>query len=498
MLRFKIFLDEARKNSKHLAQQKKNAIEILSKYKDDDTIHISYTQVNKVGINPKSRFSDTPIGVYAYPLKEIWEDIHKEGVGNVWFAASNAKYIFILKEKVKSLFDVKNYTTILLEKELKKIYKLSYIDYDRFENVVSNANKNYQSVKTKTPFAFLIFILQEYGKTINRSTPQVFMSKVFRDLKYSGFVDRSGLGAIHVSEPIQSVFLSPKYYEVVERIDLSKIDFKGDDRRDIPNVLKRNANKMTDDEIFDMIENDISLIRYVGKPRTGLLKKVAMAYNNEIWKSNQTIPDFFQRSQIDGPAASDLDDYKPAERENRGIQVILGTYNKLPIDFIEWALFHQNHSIYNSMALWIKKNNVNIPKRILDKLLKEKSIALTLYKSISNKEAKLAWENHGSGFSNILNDIQGKMTNKDFIKFIDNENITKHDGLNYNPPVAKQIYQNLLDTKAPYDEMRRFVDQYLGNELRFHRIDSITNDMLQDIKTRFDWAEYTSLRDYIK
>ena len=54
--------------------------EKYSKSKDLDKLFISFVNVDKVGINPKSPY-DTPIGVYTYPLDNvIAEGDEKTGV----------------------------------------------------------------------------------------------------------------------------------------------------------------------------------------------------------------------------------------------------------------------------------------------------------------------------------------------------------------------------------------------------------------------------------
>ena len=51
---------------------KLSAYDQLKQYKDDPSIYISFTEINKIGINPVSKW-DTPLGIYCYPLKDTWQ-----------------------------------------------------------------------------------------------------------------------------------------------------------------------------------------------------------------------------------------------------------------------------------------------------------------------------------------------------------------------------------------------------------------------------------------
>src|SRR6202167_3888610 len=94
----------------------------LEPYKDDPSMYISYTELDKIGINPQSEYL-TPNGVYAYPLKEIWEDLIDDKIP----FASNAKYVNLIKsDHVCDLGGVGNYpyTESMLERDKKNIEKI--------------------------------------------------------------------------------------------------------------------------------------------------------------------------------------------------------------------------------------------------------------------------------------------------------------------------------------------------------------------------------------
>ena len=49
------------------------AWDLFFKYKDDPNVYISFTTIDKLGINPNSKFN-TPNGIYTYPIKEFYEN----------------------------------------------------------------------------------------------------------------------------------------------------------------------------------------------------------------------------------------------------------------------------------------------------------------------------------------------------------------------------------------------------------------------------------------
>jgi len=124
MIRY-ISIEEKRRNpdqNPHIG-----AWDYLLRYKDDPDVYISFTEIDKIGINPLSKYN-TPVGVYAYPLREFYEtyvnikwkdledfadkffkesgaeDVYKRTIGSYAPFAGNAKYINFIKLKDKSNF----------------------------------------------------------------------------------------------------------------------------------------------------------------------------------------------------------------------------------------------------------------------------------------------------------------------------------------------------------------------------------------------------------
>jgi hypothetical protein len=125
---FKQFISERRSNPEQ--NPKVSAYEYLKKYKNDPLIYISFTDVDKIGINPQSGFN-TPLGIYCFPLKEIWEqyDIDKHKTLTKLPFAATRPYIWILEayESKRFVADMyKDYTSANYDKDYRILRKIFY------------------------------------------------------------------------------------------------------------------------------------------------------------------------------------------------------------------------------------------------------------------------------------------------------------------------------------------------------------------------------------
>lgn len=435
MIRFKAYLIEARRNAHLDIQKRSNALETLSKYKDDPSIHISYTKLNKVGINPKSKFPDTPLAVYTYPLKEIWSDIEKEGVANVHFAAANSKYIQVIKEKKKPLLDVSRYTVNMLKADLGKISKK--ISSDIIDASINDlANRGFDdNAKKNKPFLYLRVLLYTIGNKLKNRNAAAFMSVQLLDLGYSGFSDKKGLGEIHSAEPIQAFFLSKNFYDVVDIIEIKSIDLKDMNRRNIAAYLKANAKKMSDEEILNAVAEDPELLKYAGPPRTEVLKKIIyMKGRPEIWKTNNY--------KSDKDYDSSNDDYDAAEASFLGSGVLM-LYKTLPKDFISWAI----EKNFTPIRGWIKRNNYKLESKVVDLAMLRDQNSIELYDKVDLRVAKLYY----SKWKDIGALIQ-RMNDSDLEKFLSTVDYELPDFMNYNKVVAEDLYKKLMSKKNPNED----------------------------------------------
>jgi len=475
MIRFKAYLNltEARRNANLDVQKRSNALEVLAKYKDDPTIHISYTVLNKVGINPKSRFPDTPIAVYTYPLKQIWDDIKKEGVGNVRFAGVNTKYIQIIKEKKRPLFDVSKYTESMLSTDLKKLSKKIPVETIN-EAAARLSERGYDDAARRSkPFLYLRVLLYTIGSILKKRKIAAFMSVQLIGLGYSGFSDRNGLGEIHPAEPTQAFFLSNTFYSVVDVIAIKNLDLKDMSRREIAANLKADADKMTDDEILEAVKDDPELLKYAGPPRTEVLKKIIyMTGRPEIWKTNN----FKSEKDYD----SNNDDYEAAESRFTGAMV-LSLYKTLPKEFITWAL--ENN--FTPIQGWIIRNKYKLDTKVIDSLMMKSESAINLYDKIDLRVAKLYY----SKWKDILRLVQD-MDDAGLEKFLDSVDYKLPDFMNYNEIVAKDLYKKLMSKKNPSEDD---IIETAGFIQKSGSVNKVPMDLVDGLKSKFPNFDFTML-----
>src|ERR1700691_548124 len=190
----------------------------LEPYKDDPSMYISYTELDKIGINPQSEYL-TPNGVYAYPLKEIWEDLIDDKIP----FASNAKYVNLIKsDHVCDLGGVGNYpyTESMLERDKKNIEKIygPYVSKDELNIILTRPPKFGGNSPGSIFFSatyYLSNILKRKPGFGSKST--LIWNNILRKLGYNSFSDKKGLSILHTGTPYASVFLNSNAYKVIGR-----------------------------------------------------------------------------------------------------------------------------------------------------------------------------------------------------------------------------------------------------------------------------------------
>ena len=331
MKTFSSFLIEKRRNPDK--NPKIPAYKALEKYKDDEDVYISFTDIDKIGINPRSKFN-TPLAIYTYPLKEIWGGFdHNAKHVKVPFA-EKSPYIWVVKEKkekfVKDLYS--DYTSADFDRDMDQIEKLygdqinfitistasQYVfdisniiidsvltpsspeqfqvnmkefakkgHYDfvkktlqmkpiEWETFVTKLNKRFEKLPdwkdvevnpkartslsgrlqakinnynrefggldkiinaashfaaVKSPAGSFWYVTRrvatlitakdnfEIGDNFRMAKKDIIAwNKIFRELGYSGFADKSGKGIIHPAEPTQAIFLEKSAFKVIEKV----------------------------------------------------------------------------------------------------------------------------------------------------------------------------------------------------------------------------------------------------------------------------------------
>lgn len=200
---------EARRNSEHSSQQKVSTFDQLYEYalnNSNKKYHVTFTQLEKVGVNPKSIHNETPNAVYTYPLyspiiKSQFEGSSTDDLSYIFPYANNTKYVNILVQ-LKPLMDVSKYTDEHFQNDVKKMGIPKDELISKFGQDLAYAEH---------PFEKLWIVTQD--DNTNK------WSKNLLNIGYNGFSDVTGMGLIYKAEPIQAFFLKPDAYKVVDRFN---------------------------------------------------------------------------------------------------------------------------------------------------------------------------------------------------------------------------------------------------------------------------------------
>lgn len=184
--------------------------ELQERYKDQ-TLFVSFTSLDKLGINPSSRYS-TPIGIYAYPLDYVLRRADRQraddtiNFSNIVPFAGESRYVTVFSAK-GTIVDLAD--TATLERWIEKFKTLSG------KPVLPNAYK--QSSTPQLFWSYTMYLSQKGTKDPDFVKPKEW-NKLFRTVGIDGVVDSKGSGTIHPNEPTQAVFFSIESVNVITRI----------------------------------------------------------------------------------------------------------------------------------------------------------------------------------------------------------------------------------------------------------------------------------------
>jgi hypothetical protein len=145
-LQYYLHLVEARRNPEQ--NPRLNAVEFLRQYKDNPKMYLHTTNVMKVGIYPKSTDShDSPVGIYAYRLVDIWEDaIERWNTGDYKRGLEFLPYhggdqLFVLESDIDPNFP-EHYTDDDLARDGDKLKQLFGLSDQRIAKLLRTAKTN--------------------------------------------------------------------------------------------------------------------------------------------------------------------------------------------------------------------------------------------------------------------------------------------------------------------------------------------------------------------
>lgn len=277
MFSYKQYLFEKRKNPEQ--NPKISTLQKIKKYVNRDDLYVSFRTINKLGINPNSRYN-TPNGIYGYWLKSyrnMINDAKPLDAPNKVFPymakPQDTKHFYIFKAKEDAnvvhlgLLDedtVKDYIYDYLEKH--SDVRMEFIDQEilhhikYYEQEINSTKKQLEKtknlygvnnqlekdllkyeneleeLKNKMPdFSnldkFVDYVYKKGEEEAEVKTPGgIFWwfgyylyeensnkwNKFFRELGIDGVTDEKGRGIIHDNEPYQTVFFDGGKLKVVD------------------------------------------------------------------------------------------------------------------------------------------------------------------------------------------------------------------------------------------------------------------------------------------
>lgn len=261
-----IFLLEARR-------KRTLSSEYLLSLRNDENVMIHFSDVEKIGIHPFRSYTSTPLGIYGYPLKQIFDhygDTLAEKLYLLPFASEReyVSLIFVDENANKVYMDEK-----ISPEDMKKIMKYfeeeiyydryaiekaKKINFEHYEIVLEDVSKFFLKNNSAKYFSHYGNIIEKFNDYTSFFDPE-YMNYFFRKiLGYTYLID-PGTGSIYENEPIQAVVLDPRYIEKYEFYDNPASEEKR-----LRNLLKRidtdfwNKDKIS--KIYQIYSEDMEII----------------------------------------------------------------------------------------------------------------------------------------------------------------------------------------------------------------------------------------------
>ena len=213
---------------------KLSAWEQLEPYKDDPTIFISFTKIEKLGVNPQTEY-DTPAGVYFYPLKATWEQYQMENkkevpLKNIFPFAAENPYIHIVRANISKCLRTKEYTPEDYKRDFDKLHAFFIPDDNAAYDIGSKFGKFSPNYRLPPATRLIHQVIHFYYSAQREGALRVLGSTIYKKksifltyclktiLEYTGVVDDYGEGAIHENEPLQAVLFDPRTYRLIKTV----------------------------------------------------------------------------------------------------------------------------------------------------------------------------------------------------------------------------------------------------------------------------------------
>lgn len=339
-------------------EQRHTVVQDLKKYTNNNVL-ISFTAIDKLGINPKSGYN-TPLGIYTYPLDEVIDNIQDGGgthQGVPYMGEQPFLWLMIPIESANVLI-LQNYNNSDLNQDISKLknyaIKLGH-SVETVDEIVSDADK---STKIKTPGGRLwnitrqIALLASSPPTIEYQRDYVATAKkeivkwntiLWKILGYDIIIDR-GQGIIHENEATQAVVLNSKSIKKIEKFDFSK----GDVNKFLKAIKEYNNESIkTSSDAFYHASPVIDAYNIIPNPSTKITKKLI-----------DTVPIHVIADLVKNPSK----DFKSLL-----LKTLAGDTSKLTLDEIHFSAVSENIHAIKFIDRPSKITQIYVLNKLLDK-----------------------------------------------------------------------------------------------------------------------------------
>lgn len=302
---------EARKNPAQNPKTSINDIIISAANKVTNTIagttnlFVSFTAVDKLGINPKSTFN-TPIGIYAYPVDFVVKHAGTEkAMTSMPFAGENPYVnLFnasgnIINVTTMSAAEVDQYYQALVELWVKTSGKDRKASVSEMESIIENAATlaRFPGYPGGRLWYVTMIAAGQLFSPVWGIKPPIAWNKLFRAIGIDGAVDylenlkEQGAGIIHPGEKSQSVFFTINSVNNTKRYankyspaegGIERARARGQSQHQTISAIANKIKSLSDpEEIYQYIKTDVGIkyLRLVKDPgvRTYILQKMPHA-----------------------------------------------------------------------------------------------------------------------------------------------------------------------------------------------------------------------------
>jgi len=223
-----------------------DSIKTLNKYKNKPGFFMHFTDVHKLGINPKSNFN-TPLGIYGYPITDILIEQYEKSYLPF---AGDRKYIVIFRMKEWTTFNQESsvVTEEILLETVNKVKELCVKNQNitdeklknqlekRIDGIFELSKKETRNQSSQGIFWYFVMQVSNMIKPYQDMSNTSGWSLLLRQLGYKAFFDQ-GLGIIHSNEETQAFSLTK------DNVDLVEIVENGNNKEQKANRNRKNTSK---------------------------------------------------------------------------------------------------------------------------------------------------------------------------------------------------------------------------------------------------------------